>query len=93
MEFVTCLSFVVKGLPCCQHSGSHKAIVPGTANDAKEGGLYVRSASRQAAQGGDLFILVYRQIQLIFVLLSALCQGTYDFGVNAVRLNRIAKEK
>jgi len=41
------------------------AIVPGTANDAKEGGLYVRSASRQ---------------------------GTYDFGVNAVRLNRIAKD-
>lgn len=74
------------------HSGGHKAVIPGTANDAKEGGLYVRSASRQAAQGGDLFVLVRRQIQLIFCL-SALRQGTYDFGVNAVRLNRIAKEK
>jgi len=41
------------------------AVIPGTPNDAREGGLYVRSASRQ---------------------------GTYDFGVNAVRLNRIAKD-
>jgi len=41
------------------------AVIPGTPKDAKEGGLLVRSSSRQ---------------------------GGYDYGVNAVRLNRIAED-
>jgi len=41
------------------------AVIPGTPKDAKEGGLYVRSSSRQ---------------------------GGFDYGVNAIRLNKLAEE-